>query len=61
MGRRPPAGALLWFFGQRSATQKTTGGLKKERYYYHPAWEQEVEKDGETHTSQLLYLCEHAC
>ena len=29
-------------------------------YNYHPAWEQEVEKDGETHTSQLLYLCEHA-
>lgn len=29
-------------------------------YNYHPAWEQEVEKDGETHISQLLYLCEHA-
>ena len=30
-------------------------------YNYHPGWEREVEKDGETHTSQLLYLCEHAC
>ena len=28
-------------------------------YNYHPAWEEEVEKDGETHVSQLLYLCEH--
>lgn len=29
-------------------------------YNYHPAWEEEVEKDGEKHTSQLLYLCEYA-
>lgn len=28
-------------------------------YNYHPVWEEEVEKDGEKHTSQLLYLCEH--
>ena len=33
VGRRSPGGALLWFFGKRSATQKTTRGLQKDTYY----------------------------
>ena len=33
VGRRSPAGALLWFFGKRSDTQKTTRGLQKDTYY----------------------------
>ena len=33
VGRRSPGGALLWFFGKRSDTQKTTRGLQKDTYY----------------------------